>query len=407
MLGATAANAAAADGWLPTGLPDAPGEGPVLCRRDYLSPEAGAAVLAQAREQFTDRSSWEAYRAHVRVRMREAVGLDPWPRRTPLHAVMRDRRTYDGYTVENVSFESIPGYIVTGNLYLPLGFEGPRPAVLHPHGHSGSPDDPGGWSRHGRFKEDVQRRAATLARMGAVSLTLDMYGYGDSIVFLGPNAHRHPVAMTMQLWNAIRALDFLEALPEVDPGRLAVTGHSGGGTQAFFLAALDDRVAASVPVAMVSAHFFGGCDCESGLPLHRGRDHFVNNAMIAAFTAPRPQLIISNGGDWTRHSPETEYPFLQHIYGLYGKGEQVGLVHLPDEGHDYGPSKRMALYPFLAAHLGPELERVLAPDGSIDESAVVIEDPVRMRALTSHDPRLERALTNPVDLWQAIERLQP
>jgi uncharacterized protein len=103
---------------------------------------------------------------------------------------------------------------------------------------------------------------------------------------------------------------------------------------------------------MVSAFFFGGCNCESGMPVH-GRDlELTNNADIAALAAPRPQLIVSVGGDWTRLNPTLELPYIRHVYELAGAEAALRHVHLPDEKHDLGPSKRNAVYPFFAGVFG-------------------------------------------------------
>jgi hypothetical protein len=394
-----------AAGWLPPGLPPAPAEGPALCPADYLTPAQGQAVLEAALAQFPDAAAWEQYRSHVRRRIQEAVGLQPWPRRTPLHARSHSLRHYDGYSVENVAFESVPGYFVTGNLYRPRQTQGRVPAVLNTHGHTPRVTGPDDYARHGRFRPDAQARAALLARQGAVVLAIDMFGYGDSIEQVGQDAHRSPLAMTIQLWNARRALDYLEELAEVDPQRIAVTGESGGGTQAFLLTAVDDRVAVSVPVVMVSSYFFGGCPCESGRPIHRSDDHFVSNAMLAAFAVPRPQLVISNGKDWTRHVPEIEYPFLREVYRRFGAVDQVANVHLPDEGHDYGPSKRAAALAFLATHLGLEPPPRGNDPRQLDERAVTVEPPERMRVFTAAYPLPDHALPDAAAVEQALRQL--
>lgn len=369
---------------------------PRLRQGNFQSEEAAAEQLAAYRQTYGTLEEWLARAQRIRRGILRGAGLDPLPQKPPLNAVVHSRRTYDGYSVENVSFESLPGVFVTGSLYRPAGPAGPFAGILSPHGHWSQPDD------YGRYRADMQKRCAALARMGAVVFAYDMVGYGE----LGGAGwrHDHPYTLSLQLWNSIRGLDFLESLDDVDPVRLAITGASGGGTQAFLLAAVDDRVAVSVPVVQVSAHFFGGCVCESGLPIHVGADYETNNAEIAALAAPRPQLIISDGEDWTKNTPDVEFPYIRDVYRLFGSEHLIQNLHFPEEGHDYGATKRNGAYRFFADHLGLSLEGLLQSDGTFDESGIVVEEKNRLLAFDDAHPLPAHAVRNNDDVpwWPTL-----
>jgi dienelactone hydrolase len=187
-----------------------------------------------------------------------------------------------------------------------------------------------------------------MARQGYVVFAYDMVGYNDTVqtphVFGGPREQLWAFGpLGLQLWNSIRAADFLESLPDVDPARLAMTGASGGGTQTFLLTAIDPRIQAAAPVNMVSAIMQGGSPCENAPNLRIG----TYNVEIAALAAPRPLLMVSATGDWTRNTPREEFPAVQAIYQLYGKAAEVETQQV-DAPHNYNRESREHVYKFFA-----------------------------------------------------------
>lgn len=352
---------------------------PDLCQGAYFTEAQGSDALRAFARTYHDRATWETRAILIRKGIRDGMNLPEKPRFAPLQPLRHSLRTLDGCTVENVAFESLPGFFVTGNLYQPIGPVGKLAGVLCPHGHTDNQD--------ARFLEQTQQRCATMARMGAVVFVYDMLGYGDS----KQCSHKIPGALKLQTLNSLRALDFLTNLPNVDTTRIGVSGESGGGTQTFLLTALDPRVKVSVPVVMVSAYFFGGCVCESGMPIHKRPTHQTNNVEIAALAAPRPLLLVSDGKDWTKNTPDVEFPYIQAVYGYYGAKDRIENVHLPTEGHDYGPSKRAAAYRFLAKHLNLDLNRVLK-NGMIDETPNTLLDATALQAFNADHPRPARAV---------------
>ncbi len=319
-------------------------EGTELCVGNYLTEEEARRKLEEYGTTYHTAAEWQERAGRIRRNIVEGSGIDSLlaaKRHLQIRVIHGALHRMNGYTVENLALEVMPGYRICGNLYLPDPLPGKVPVILNPHGHWFRPED------YGRFRPDMQYRCATFARMGAAAFTWDMYGTGED------RQHRHhdPKALRMQLFNSIRVLDYLCSQPWADTGRIAVTGASGGGTQTFLLAAVDPRIDVSAPVVMVSAHFFGGCVCESGMPIHKYHGFETNNVEIAAVVAPKPLLLVSDGKDWTRNVPRVEYPYIRRIYRLFGAEEQVRNAHFPKEGHDYGPSKRQAVYPFLARYL--------------------------------------------------------
>lgn len=339
--------------------------------------EEGRATLAHLSSLYHDVASWEKRKEELRKCMYEALRLSPLPASPGSEPIITGRRKMDGYTIENIAIEVLPGLYVNGSLYRPAKVKGKIPVVLCPDGH---------WEQH-RYRADCQYRCATLARMGAMAFSYDLFAWGESLLQFKPEDHRRSLAMSIQALGSIRILDYLLSLGEADTSRVGITGGSGGGSQTMLITALDDRIKVSAPVVMLSSYFYGGCPCESGLPVHLcggGTD----NPEMAAMAAPQPQLIVSDGKDWTAHVPEIAFPYLQKMYGYYGKKNLVQNVHLPDEGHDYGLSKRIPVYKFMARYLDLDLEAVTDKSGEIDESACTIEEPEAMYVFGPHGENL-------------------
>ncbi len=312
---------------------------------------------------YSNKEQWESRKSELRECILKALNLSPGPKKGPLNLIATKKVKMAGYTVEHVALESLPGVFVSGSLYKPAKMKGKHPAILLAQGH--------GEDQH--YGESSQKEAATLARMGAIVFSYDMFAKGESGLQFTFEDHRSDMASTMQTWNSSRVLDYLSSLPEVDTARIAMTGASGGGTQTFLLTALDQRIDVSAPVIMVSSWFYGGCPCESGRPIHSCGEWGTNNAEIAAMASPRPLLVVSDGGDWTANVPEIEFPYLQEIYDFYGRQNLVENVHLPNEIHDYGPSKRIAVYEFMAKQLGLNTGNIKNSDGHFDEVPVTVQ----------------------------------
>lgn len=328
--------------------------------------------------RYTSSEQWLARAEYIRKHILISTGLWPLPERTPLNVKRFGRMERAGYSVEKVYFESYPGFFVTGNLYLPRSAKPPYPAILCPHGH---------W-KEGRFANEergsVPGRCINFARQGYVVFSLDMVGYNDS------NQIRHHFSyplwglslMGLQLWDNMRALDFLLSIEGVDPERIGCTGASGGGTQTFILAAVDKRVKVAVPVCMVSAHFQGGCECENP-PLLRMS---TNNVEIAAAAAPRPYMLVAATGDWTKNTARIEGPAIREIYELLGAGRKFHYA-VVDAGHNYNKESREHVYRWMGRWLLGETDA-----DRLRERPFEVEKVEDLRVFTAEHPRPDGAL---------------
>ncbi|HEY4324862.1 MAG TPA: DUF4974 domain-containing protein [Mucilaginibacter sp.] len=333
----------------------------------------GWAKLDSISKLYHDAKSWEKRKDSLRIALYKALDLYPLPVKPNTKPIITPERISNGYAVQNIAIEILPGLYINGSLYKPLRIKGKIPVMLSPDGH---------WAQQ-RYRPDCQIRCATLARMGCMAYSYDLFAWGESLLQFKSENHRTSIAQVVQTLGAIRILDYVLSLKETDPERVGISGGSGGGSHTVLMAALDQRIKLSAPVVSVSSYFYGGCPCESGMPIFfcaGGTD----NVELAAMAAPNPQLLISDGKDWTAHMPEHDFPYLQKMYGYYGKTSLLENRHLPDEGHDYGPSKRNALYAFVAKNFHLDIHKIEDKNGKIDESEVTIEKEPAMYVFGDH-----------------------
>ena len=314
---------------------------------------------------------WESRSKDLKEQLSITLGLVPGFPKTPLNPQFHGKLERDGYTIEKVTIETMPGVLLGGNLYRPSGNCRRVPVILCPHGH---------WE-DGRVNTEVQPRCIQWAKLGCIVFLYDMVGYNDSKAFghaflnerLNLNGFSLP---TLQTWNSIRALDWLVTLPDVDAGRIGCTGESGGGTQTFLLSALDPRVAVSAPVVMVSERFQGGCVCENVAGLRVGTD----NVEIAALAAPRPMMLVGATGDWSSNTTTKIHPAIRGVYDLVGDPSHLeGAIF--DFPHNYNETSRNAVYAFMSRWLLNNNDAA-----STREGTQTLEKPEDLWAFTTDHP---------------------
>ena len=319
---------------------------------------------------YNNKEQWEARRDTLRKEVRQRLELDKF---LDSCVVTKDKkgnlvrpvilskvRKHDGYTTQNICIELTPGQHLFGTIYASLK-KGKHALIVCPDGH---------WPY--RYRKDEQQRLGTLARMGAVCVDFDLYGWGESAKEVGD--HHSSRAHVYQAACGYILLDWmLKNRKDIDTERVGVMGGSGGGTHTVLLSLLDERVTASAPVVHLASHFDGGCPCESGMPVQLAAGGTCEPE-LAAVMAPKPMLIVSDGGDWTSSVPTLEFPYLQRIYGFYGAQDKVRNVHLPNERHDFRENKRNAVYDFFIDVFG--LDRSM-----LDESKIEIESEETLKSL--------------------------
>lgn len=285
---------------------------------------------------------WEKQREVYRQQLREMLGLEPWPEKTDLHATVTGRVHHNEFVVEKIHFQSRPGLYVTANLYLPRKIDKPLPAILYVCGHGRVKKDGISYGN----KATYQHHGGWFARNGYACLIIDTlqlgeiegihhgtYGLADGKGGYEKRWWWNSLGYTpagVEAWNCVRAIDYLQSRKEVDPERIGVTGRSGGGAYSWWIAALDERIKAAVPVAgitdlenhVVDGCVEGHCDCMFMVNTYRW-----DYPLLAALVAPRPLLISNTDKDriFPLEGVVRTHAKTREIYRLYGVPKHLGL----------------------------------------------------------------------------------
>lgn len=310
--------------------------------------EVSGASLAQPLSPET----WKATLAERREKWLEMIGLSPLPKRTPLQATVTGVLDRGDYVVEKIHFQSLPGAHVVGNLYRPAKITGKLPAVLYLCGHS-----------KGKVNAPYQANPRWFAQHGYVALVLDPVQLGECQGlhhgtyregrFDWPSRGYTPAGT--EVWNAMRALDYLQGRDDVDGDKMGVTGLSGGGAMSWFLGAADERVKVVVPVCQsgsiermaVDRATDGHCDCAFWVNYHRWCW-----SDIGALIAPRAFLIASGSEDvlWRPAGYRDVAHRIRHQYTTLGEPTKFELTE-DLAPHGYTPKLRQAIFTFFNTHL--------------------------------------------------------
>ncbi|MCX7887151.1 MAG: alpha/beta hydrolase family protein [Verrucomicrobiae bacterium] len=344
-------------------------------------------------------NNWPTLQAKMRTQLQQMLGLDPWPQRTPLHPVITGTVPGDGYLVEKLHFQSLPGLYVTANLYRPKEISKPLPAILYLCGHASAITNKISFGN----KTAYQHHGIWFARHGYVCLIIDTIQLGEIL------GHHHGTYKLnrwwwpargytpagVEAWNSIRALDYLQTRPEVDSSRIGVTGRSGGGAYSWWVAALDQRVKVAAPTAGIATlknHILDGCiegHCDCMFMVNTERWDFDR---VAALIAPRPLLIINTDRDhiFPLDGVVEIYNRIRSLYRKLGHETNIGL-HIAEGGHRDLPTVHIGAFLWMNRFL-----KNTDPMEPMDEPAQKRHAPRELRVF-SELPKDERVTT--ADEW--------
>ncbi len=298
--------------------------------------EEARAITDRAKDEVSSKERWEQVRASRLAELRDMLGLAGERERTPLNPQVTGKIEQPGYSVEKISFESVPNAYVTANLYLPADSDGPVPAVVYVCGHAYSP--------HGA-KTSYQRHGHTLARHGYAAMVIDPvqiaetaglhHGVLNQEMYEWYSRAYSPAGW--EVWNIIRALDYLETRPEVDSGRFAITGRSGGAAMSWFAGAVEPRIKAVIPIMGIGTYAVSVADntqrrhCDCMYPVNFSRQDMIH---LGALIAPKPLLMAHGRLDPLFPVPGYEEfeDAISSLYASYGAADRFRNV-VVESGH--------------------------------------------------------------------------
>src|SRR5690554_3596861 len=297
---------------------------------------------------------WKKRQQDIKQTMWDVIG--PFQAKTALNVQITGKVKKDGFTVENLMYESLPGFYVTASLFIPDNIHKPNPAILFCSGHS----------TEAYRKQSYQMPLLNLVKKGFIVLAIDPVGQGErlqyfdiekglSIIGSSTKEHSYPSVQTALIgqsvaryfvWDGIRGIDYLVGRKEVDSKRIGVHGLSGGGTQTAYISALDDRVAASAPACYITSYrrlmeSIGVQDGEQNF--YHGLINNIDHADFIEMRAPKPTLIMANTSDFFSIQGAREtYAELKNVYSIFAKEENIEIVE-DDYGHGYTQKNRKAM----------------------------------------------------------------
>lgn len=339
---------------------------------------------------------WQTARVTFRKQLHEMLGLDPFPPKTDLKATVTGKVDHPDFTVENIHYQSMPGFYVTGNLYVPKKLKAPAPAILYVCGHGRVKKDGVSYGN----KTHYQHHGSWFARNGYVCLTIDTIQLGE-LEGIHHGTYREKMwwwnsrgysSAGAEAWNCIRALDYLQSRNEVDPERLGVTGRSGGGAYSWWIATLDERIKAAAPVAgitdlhnhVVDGVVEGHCDCMFQVNTYRW-----DYAHLAAMVAPRALLICNTDDDriFPLDGVNRVFQKTRRIYELHKAKDKLGLVIVPGPHKDTQPL-RVPVFDWFNKHLKGDQPPIEMAAGKLFEPQqlkVFDKNPKNERTTHIHD----------------------